>query len=338
MKIAYLLYPGAVVSNKSNGIRSQAKTWADELKARGHRVDLMNEWVSFDDWETYDIIHLFGPDQNKWMQSVSSSIASMNANIVYSPIIDPEKDRRPLRECLRNLRRKFLATRGVYSRQYGYCKLVLARSNCEREYLTERFGLLNEKVKVVPLSYSAIYKNLEIISTAKKPFVFHLSSLAQSRKNVGRLIDAAKKYGFKLVLAGSTGSDKDRENLCKKIDNTDNIELLGFINEEQKLKLYKEAKVFALPSLCEGVGIVALDAALFGCEVVITDIPGPKEYYNGQCFEVNPYDVDSIGRGVMDALNNKRYQPELGNMINSVYSPEAIAIQLEQAYVYCRGL
>ena len=50
MKIAYLLYPGAVVSNKSNGIRSQAKTWADELKARGNRVDLMNEWVSFDDW------------------------------------------------------------------------------------------------------------------------------------------------------------------------------------------------------------------------------------------------------------------------------------------------
>lgn len=338
MKIAYLLYPGAVVSNKSNGIRSQAITWADELKARGHRVDLMSEWVNLDDWETYDIIHLFGPDQNKWMQNISSSIASMNTNVVYSPIIDPEKDKSPLREWLRNLRRKILAARGVYSRQYGYCKLVLARSNCERDYLIERFGLLDKKVKVVPLSFSTIYKNLENVVNEKKPFVFHLSSLAQSRKNVGRLIDAAKKYGFKLVLAGSTGSDKDRETLCKKIDNADNIELLGFINEEQKLKLYKEAKVFALPSLCEGVGIVALDAALFGCEVVITDIPGPKEYYNGQCFEVNPYDVDSIGRGVMDALNNKRYQPELGNMINSVYSPEAIAIQLEQAYVYCRGL
>lgn len=46
----------------------------------------------------------------------------------------------------------------------------------------------------------------------------------------------------------------------------------------------------------EGVGIVAVDAAIYGCEIVITNIGGPKEYYDNMAYTVNPYNIDDIGK------------------------------------------
>ena len=148
-----------------------------------------------------------------------------------------------------------------------------------------------------------------------------------------RLIEAAKKYNFKLVLAGNKGTDEQFRPIKEAICGCGNIEILGYISEEEKIDLYKRAKVFALPSLYEGVGIVAVDAAYFGCEIVITNIPGPKEYYDGQCLEVNPLNVDMIGEAVTSFLNEKnRYQPLLSKHIEENYSGKKIVRKLIQLY------
>ena len=161
----------------------------------------------------------------------------------------------------------------------------------------------------------------------------HISSIYQPRKNVIRLVDAAKKYGFNLILAGNTGSDEQFRPIKDAIGNASNIEVLGFVSEKEKLELYQKAKVFALPSIQEGVGIVALDAAVLGCEIAITDIGGPKEYYYGKCAEVAPYDVDSIGQGITSLLNGeKQYQPSLSKELIAKYSPGAMANKLVNVY------
>ena len=136
----------------------------------------------------------------------------------------------------------------------------------------------------------------------RETFCIHISSISDECKNVLRLIKAAKKFGFRLVLAGKKGSVSQFKPLADEIGNSDNIEVMGFISEEQKLDLYRRAKVFALPSIKEGVGIVALDAAHFGCEVVITDVGGPKEYFGDYAYKVNPYSIDSIGIAIKTAM------------------------------------
>ena len=60
--------------------------------------------------------------------------------------------------------------------------------------------------------------------------------------------------------------------------------------------------------------MVALDAAMFGCEIVITNIGGPKEYYNQFAYQVNPYSVDEIGKAVLEALEGSN-QPQLQHHI-----------------------
>ena len=48
MKIAYILNPEVIVSNKSNGVRSQAEDWGKMLEERGHIVEYVNSWGNYD--------------------------------------------------------------------------------------------------------------------------------------------------------------------------------------------------------------------------------------------------------------------------------------------------
>lgn len=86
MKVAYILYPEVIISNKSNGIRAQAETWASLLKEKGIEVDLISNWGNYN-WKEYDVIHFFG--SGSWAYNVSARLRKINSKLIWSPIIDP---------------------------------------------------------------------------------------------------------------------------------------------------------------------------------------------------------------------------------------------------------
>lgn len=65
----------------------------------------------------------------------------------------------------------------------------------------------------MPLSYREDRYDAHI---EKEPFCLFVGTMTQERKNVGRLIAAAKKYGFRLVLAGSPGNAASERQLRKE--------------------------------------------------------------------------------------------------------------------------
>lgn len=333
MKIAYIITPHAVVAGKSNGIRSQAETWANALRKKGHQVDYVNTWENYD-WPSYDAVHFFG--NGPWVNTIRTYLRLKNPNCVYSPIYDPS----PFLESKSQQIQKKLSklTHGKWScalynvcREYQGYKKILVRTDHEHKMIKRLFDVPEEVIAKVPLSYSHILK-YEKELPQKEDFVFHMSLFTQPRKNVIRLVKAAQKYGFKLKIAGNPGTEEAYNEFMKVVKNVPNIEVLGFISEEEKLDLYRRAKVFALPSISEGVGIVAVDAALYGADIVVTDIGGPKEYYNGMAEIVNPFSVDEIGQACMNLLNGKTYQPQLRHYIEENYSLDAIAEKLINVY------
>jgi glycosyltransferase involved in cell wall biosynthesis len=207
-------------------------------------------------------------------------------------------------------------------------KQVLVRSEFERKYIIGGFNFNENQCTLVPLV-------CEEISEQQKPkenFCFHCSLLADKRKSVKRLIQAAKKYNFKLILGGHLRNDQEKQMLKEWIGDAQNIEYLGFLSKEEMHDLYARAKVFALPSTIEGVGIVGLEAASMGCDIVLTSIGGPKEYYNGMVKIVHPLSVDQIGKAVVEFMDGDTYQPGLANHIRSSYSTQNIVSQLVKAY------
>lgn len=332
MRIAYIITPHAVV-DKSNGIKSQAITWGNALQQKGHQVDYIDTW-NYYDWSSYDAVHFFG--NGPWVNTIRTYLSKKNPKCVYSPIYDPN----PFLESNNQLIQKKLSklTHGKWNcalynvcREYQGYKKILVRTDHEHEMIKKLFDVPEKVIAKVPLSYSHILKYEENLPQ-KEDFVFHMSLFTQPRKNVIRLVQAAKKYGFKLKIAGNPGTEEAYKAFMKTVNNASNIEVLGFISEEEKIDLYKRAKVFALPSVSEGVGIVAVDAALYGADIVVTNIGGPKEYYDGMAEIINPYNVDEIGQACLRLLNGKTYQPKLRKHINDNYSLNVIADKLCNIY------
>ncbi len=330
MKIAYIISNECVISGDSNGIKIQAVTWANGLKLRGHQVDLINIW-EHNDWSKYDLIHIFG--NGLWLHTFVERLYNNNHNIVLSPIIDSEKSRTSykLASYMAIPKLRLYSSNYIIREINPFIKGYFVRSEYERGFLTNSYNMPRNKTFLVPLSGRFKLNDVNLKSEKRELFCLHISSIYQPRKNVVRLIEAAKKYDFKLVLAGNNGSAEEFKPIKNAIGDSSNIKVLGFITDEKMINLYKTAKVFALPSISEGVGLVGIDAAAMGCDVVLTDIGAPKEYYNNMAYLINPFSVDSIGKGVMAAFVSTQ-QPELSNYIKANYSLDATIDKLITAY------
>lgn len=296
--------------SKFNGIKIQAETWASELERQGHTVVKISPWSKSD--LHFDIIHIIGV--NKSIDEVVPKLTKYCDKLFLSPIIDTIQ---PLYKYKISTfwgisKLRLFSLNFSLRKASAYISKWIVRSEYEKSYVKYAYDIPDVKIGVVPLSYR-IPELHEY--PHKKNFCFHLSVLTDERKNVLRLLKAAVKYKFNLVLAGTIKSEKVFEPMKKIIEDNSNITYLGRVSEEQLMKLYKQAKVFALPSINEGVGMVALEAAAYGCDVVITNIGGPKEYYGDYAFKVDPYNINQIGTSIILAMNCTTNQPKLQSYV-----------------------
>jgi glycosyltransferase involved in cell wall biosynthesis len=88
------------------------------------------------------------------------------------------------------------------------------------------------------------------------------------------------------------------------------VKLLGYVSDAQLRWLYQEASAFVLPSLLEGFGMPALEAALQGLVPIISRDSALAEAVNGVAIQVDPRSVSEIGDAMESvlALDEERHQ------------------------------
>ena len=332
MKIAYLLPYFTIVSGSFGGIKMQAMQWRDLLRSMGHDVIEITPWETYD-WKSFDAVHFFYFGSSFFSVYKALKERAPQAKFTCSPVLDPHY---PL-FVYQILSRIALPKAKIFA---DYCALrrfgnifdeFLARTKFEKNFLAKAFGIPINKIKIVPLCSRFEPCENKIFTTKKENFCLHVSRICDKTKNVERLVLAALKYNFRLVLAGAS-TDEFNIHLNNLIKESNNIEILGRISDEQLIDLYKRARVFALPSIREGVGLVALEAASYGCDIVITNIGGPKEYFLPNAIAVDPYNVDEIGKAVKKFMDGKTYQPALRNSIAEKYSEDVVKGKLLEVY------
>lgn len=330
MKIAYLLPEIACTNGRGDGIRNQAWTWASGLRSLGAQVEFLGPW-SEPDWRSFDLVHFFSyyagfENDARYIKN------KFNIKIAVSPIVDSNRSPWMTRAAsyLHAPRFHMYSPLGSLRKSRDDVDGWLVRSSYEGNYIQKAFGVSESSIFKVMLSTRI---DSELASNdMREDFCLLVCYLPSVRKNVMRLIQAAIIYGFRLVLVGSKISDEAYAGMMKVVEGHPNIEVRGWLPDEDLIKLYRRARVFALPSLYEGVGLVALEAASCGCDIVLTDRGAPKEYYNGMAALVDPLSVDAIGLAVKAFMEGKTYQPTLSNYIRSEHSQEKSAKELYAAY------
>ena len=183
-------------------------------------------------------------------------------------------------------------------RIYNKCQYLIVLSD-EWKHLFASVGV-TKPIIVIP-NFVSINKNdllFEKHFCANKRVVF-LGEICE-RKGAFNLPLIAQKIiltGFKnfaFIVAGY-GETQKLANLIKEKNVSSNIDIIGFVDYEQKVKLLQNADVFLFPSYNEGVPMVLLEAMAFGIPCVTTDIGGipsiiNKNYNNGKLFSPNDFD------------------------------------------------
>ena len=103
------------------------------------------------------------------------------------------------------------------------------------------------------------------------------------------------------VLCGK-GSDEARiRKLIQELDIKASVTMTGFLPDEDLPKLYRCARVFAMPSTGEGFGIVFLEAMASGIPVLAGNCDGSVDALaNGQLGRlVNPLSTDEVAAGII---------------------------------------
>lgn len=146
------------------------------------------------------------------------------------------------------------------------------------------FNVGEEKVKVIGSGFNDnIFKNKNYEVERDYIELVFAGKICKS-KGLIPFIDCLDRLDYKddfikVRLAG-TGSDKESydEIVEKAKESRFDIKFLGKLNQDDLSEEFNKADIFVLPSFYEGLPVVVLEAMACGTDVVVTDIPGVKEW------------------------------------------------------------
>jgi glycosyltransferase involved in cell wall biosynthesis len=194
----------------------------------------------------------------------------------------------------------------------AYAKIAAVRpgivfvSNASRIAFEARFGTHFRFLKTISLYVrtGSLTGPSEPIPGIRQPFFLTVGAL-ETRKNQRTAIEAFGRFGFakrgvSYVLCGAKGAGA--KEIVATAARTSGLKVLDYVPDGQLRWLYREASGFVLPSLLEGFGMPALEAARHGLIPIISRDSALSEAVNGLAIKVDPVSVSDIGEAMESAL------------------------------------
>jgi glycosyltransferase involved in cell wall biosynthesis len=196
-----------------------------------------------------------------------------------------------------------------------------------------KLGFEEKIIRVIPEAPDKIFRhssNEEILRLKRKYRIsgkYLLSVGVTPRKNTQRIIEAFEKVragiNLKLVIAGYSHS---------KVEERRGVIYLGHIPASDMPVLYSGSQALVYPSLYEGFGLPILEAFSTRIPVVTSNQGSMKEVAGSSAVLVDPYDVNSIKDGILDALEKKNELVKEGRKTLLNYSWDKIAQETLKVY------
>lgn len=334
----------------SGGLKRQMIETAKGLEQLGHTVEFLSPDKYLPELGV-DIIHFFGAQPEHYYTLLH--LQDYKIPSVLSPVFYSRRSGSVVRNLInvQNLFSKtpFFSLSELQMRQKA-CEMathLLPNTLSEARLLTTAFKQSKEKITIIPNGaeterFASASADLYLKRYPWRDFILYVGDLNAERKNVKSLIYAylhlqkTEDDMPPLLLAGTLGSSLYAAEIRAFIEQNNSIHWIGLIDHQDSLlpSLYHAAKVFVLPSYFETPGIAALEAALCGCEIVITRHGGTQEVFGEFATYVDPGSVSSIASGILKAIKqtSKHSSAELRKRIIDEYDWKQVAVKTAEVY------
>lgn len=207
---------------------------------------------------------------------------------------------------------------------------IITDSEASRKKIRRLLGYPLNKIHVAYLAVDKEFQKIDVSEVEQKRlrkeyglperFFMYVGDVTWN-KNLPRLVDAVNSLkDIHLVMVGKALKEKEFDRLnpwnsdrvyVEKHANSDKFHKLGFIPNEDLVKLYNMAEALITPSLDEGFGLPALEAMSCGCPVIISREGSLPEVGGGAALYVDAYSTDDIAEKMKQLYKNSSLHKEL---------------------------
>lgn len=214
---------------------------------------------------------------------------------------------------------------------------IVVISEYTRKLVTERFGVDPARVTVCYPGAPDWPARAEPAAVGPILFV----GTIEPRKNVPGLLRAYETLLARmpdapdLVIAGRAPAGAGIERWLADRSLTGRVRVTGYVTEETRRQLYRDASVLAVPSFDEGFGITALEAMTVGVPVVAARRGALPEVVGAAGLLVEPDDHERLAEALQRVLSDaaaRRQMIAAGTQQAATFSWRTSAGRLREAY------
>lgn len=321
-----------------------------ELESLGHFVELYNPWKhQADQFKQFDVIHYFSCIEKSFWTYSKLSASKVPLIITPTSYFDSGFQMRWLSLKIKVLN-TFFSNHDQKANPWRHLILPdywLPNTEEEACNLVRYWNILPNKVEVLPNGVDSNFfegePQLFLEKTGiQQPFILHVGRF-HPVKNQLKLIESARLAKMRCVFIGSPDSEHNSyyeqcRRLAKATEESDLTHQTQFyfipaLDHHDPLlsSAYSAALALALPSHFESFGLVALEAAAAGTQLLLTQNIKNKLGLESVAKFLNPLDAREWAREMRN-LSSHHLAEENRNFLKKQYSWSAIGRKLEQIY------
>lgn len=222
---------------------------------------------------------LLGPDRMEWLKAIARRVKN--------------------RERIRSLTYLFKGHRAAVRYIARTAALLLPNSESEYRRFVAAYGV-RAGFLVVPNGIDAALETDAIAPNPRYKNAVLCLARIEGLKNQLNLIRALKGAPYEVYIHGKAAPNAAAYYDACTAAAGGNVHLEGYLKEQDIYAAYAAAKVHVLPSYFETTGLSSLEAAVMGCNIVVSPNGDTRDYFGDFAWYCDPSDPASI-RAAVDA-------------------------------------
>ncbi|MBI3263684.1 MAG: glycosyltransferase family 4 protein [Acidobacteria bacterium] len=197
---------------------------------------------------------------------------------------------------------------GLVRRHAERADMIIVPSHHTGRLIRQRLGISHDRIALCRPGAPAW---ADRIASAREPRDIVFLGTLEPRKNIGVLLDAytrlldAGRPVPDLVLGGkATAAARGWLDRLTRPPLAGHVRHLGYVETDQRLELYRRARLLVLPSLDEGFGLPVLEAMACGVPVVVSTRGSLPEVAGSAGLLIDPEDVDGWAGAIQRMLED----------------------------------